>query len=51
MQENKFEQELELGLQELEAMEAPDFWSGFKQGTTISLGSLVLYSTVASIAT
>jgi hypothetical protein len=27
---------LELGMQELEAMEAPGFWSGFKTGVTIS---------------
>ncbi|MEU7237945.1 daptide-type RiPP [Streptomyces chrestomyceticus] len=50
MQENKFERELELGLQELEAMEAPDFWSGFKEGATISLGSIALYSAI-SVAT
>lgn len=27
---------LELGMQELEAMEAPDFWGGFTAGLTIS---------------
>jgi hypothetical protein len=26
---------LELGMQELEEMEAPSFWSGFKQGLVI----------------
>ncbi|GAA3800593.1 hypothetical protein GCM10022403_038600 [Streptomyces coacervatus] len=51
MQESKFEQDLELGLQELEAMEAPGFWSGFQEGSKISIASLVLYSTAASIAT
>jgi hypothetical protein len=31
-----FEASLELGMQELEAMEAPGFWSGFKTGVVIS---------------
>jgi hypothetical protein len=37
MQENTVVQpELELGMQELEAMDAPDFWGGFTAGLTIS---------------
>ncbi|WP_199810630.1 daptide-type RiPP [Streptomyces rimosus] len=58
MQEKKsHESTLELGMQELEAMEAPDFWSGFKTGATISAASLassVAYSgltVAASIVT
>ncbi|MET7337419.1 daptide-type RiPP [Nonomuraea sp. NPDC005650] len=41
---------LELGMQELEAMDAPGFWSGFKQGVAITLGTLVFASAVASAA-
>ncbi|MEQ4724131.1 daptide-type RiPP [Nonomuraea sp. B19D2] len=37
---------LELGMQELEPMDAPSFWSGFKIGVTISVGSLVFGSAV-----
>ncbi|WP_266576518.1 hypothetical protein OG389_20540 [Streptomyces sp. NBC_00435] len=41
MDQNKgFESSLELGMQELEAMEAPSFWSGFKTGVTISAASV-----------
>ncbi|GCD44721.1 daptide-type RiPP [Streptomyces paromomycinus] len=51
------ESTLELGMQELEAMEAPGFWSGFQTGVTISAASLassVAYSgltVAASIVT
>ncbi|EFL16773.1 predicted protein [Streptomyces sp. C] len=38
---------LELGMQELEAMEAPGFWSGFKQGVVIS-GIAVASATLAT---
>ncbi|MCJ1678475.1 hypothetical protein MTF65_14175 [Streptomyces sp. APSN-46.1] len=38
---------LELGMQELEAMEAPGFWSGFKQGLVIS-GVAVASATLAT---
>ncbi|MFI2431563.1 daptide-type RiPP [Streptomyces sp. NPDC018693] len=38
---------LELGMQELEAMEAPGFWSGFKQGLVIS-GIAVASATLAT---
>ncbi|MET3983411.1 daptide-type RiPP [Streptomyces sp. NPDC098789] len=38
---------LELGMQELEAMEAPSFWSGFKQGLVIS-GIAVASATLAT---
>ena len=37
MQEiEKFEPVLELGMQELEAMEAPGFWTGFSYGVAVS---------------
>lgn len=42
---------LELGMQELEAMDAPGFWSGFKQGVVLTLGTLAFASAVASAAT
>ncbi|MFB9627930.1 daptide-type RiPP [Nonomuraea helvata] len=43
---------LELGMQELEPMDAPGFWSGFKIGVTISgvalsFGGAVFGGTVA----
>ncbi|WP_316247662.1 daptide-type RiPP [Nonomuraea sp. PA05] len=41
---------LELGMQELEAMDAPGFWSGFKQGVVITVGTLVFASAIASAA-
>ena len=31
---------LELGMQELETLEAPDFWDGFKTGVTISAAAI-----------
>ncbi|MCZ7417068.1 daptide-type RiPP [Streptomyces sp. WMMC897] len=45
MQDNTFDSivkdtglaELELGMQELEAMEAPGFYTGFKDGLTFSI--------------
>ncbi|MFD6417504.1 daptide-type RiPP [Streptomyces sp. NPDC060194] len=39
------EQGLELGLQELEALEAPGFWTGFSAGTavvSVAVGSAAL---------
>ena len=41
------EPQLELGMQELETLEAPDFWDGFKTGVTI--GTAIIAS--AAIAT
>ncbi|WP_433438832.1 daptide-type RiPP [Nonomuraea sp. CA-141351] len=37
---------LELGMQELEPMDAPGFWSGFKIGVTISVGTALFGSAV-----
>lgn len=40
---------LELGMQELEAMEAPGFWSNFKEGITASIAISAVYGGVATI--
>ncbi|MFJ5546912.1 daptide-type RiPP [Streptomyces sp. NPDC093225] len=37
---SKPEEGLELGLQELEALEAPGFWTGFSAGTAISAAGI-----------
>lgn len=42
---------LELGMQELESMDAPGFWSGFKRGIVVTVGTLVFASAIASAAT
>jgi hypothetical protein len=39
---------LELGMQELEAMEAPGFWSNFKEGVVVSVAVSAVYGGVAS---
>ncbi|CAL9497522.1 hypothetical protein RKD49_004371 [Streptomyces glaucescens] len=39
---------LELGMQELEAMEAPGFWSNFKEGVSVSVAVSAVYGGVAS---
>jgi hypothetical protein len=39
---------LELGMQELEAMEAPSFWSNFKDGVVVSVAVSAVYGGVAS---
>ena len=39
---------LELGMQELEALEAPGFWSNFKEGVSVSVGVSAVYGGVAS---
>ncbi|MGW5020500.1 MULTISPECIES: daptide-type RiPP [Streptomyces] len=39
---------LELDMQELEAMEAPGFWSNFKDGTMASIAVSAVYGGVAS---
>lgn len=39
---------LELGMQELEAMEAPGFWSNFKDGVVVSVAASAVYGGVAS---
>lgn len=46
---SEFGPALELGLQELEAMEAPGFWSNFKEGVTASLQISALYGAVATV--
>ncbi|MGW7415697.1 daptide-type RiPP [Streptomyces sp. NPDC054863] len=38
---------LELGLQELEALEAPGFWTGFSAGTAIS-GAAIASAAIAT---
>jgi len=43
---------LELGMQELEDMEAPGFWTGFSIGVgivSVAVGSAALYSAVSVI--
>ncbi|MFY4722025.1 daptide-type RiPP [Streptomyces sp. LaBMicrA B280] len=44
---------LELGMQELEAMEAPGFWTGFSYGVAVSgtAAASAAVSVAASIAT
>ncbi|MER5934755.1 daptide-type RiPP [Streptomyces sp. NPDC002054] len=39
---------LELGMQELEAMEAPGVWSNFKDGVTVSVAASAIYGSVAT---
>ncbi|MEU8887034.1 daptide-type RiPP [Streptomyces sp. NPDC048442] len=39
---------LELGLQELEALEAPGFWTGFSAGTAISGAAIASAAIVAT---
>jgi hypothetical protein len=39
---------LELGMQELEALEAPGFWSNFKEGVSVSVAVSAVYGGVAS---
>ncbi|MBT2392595.1 hypothetical protein J7E87_24980 [Streptomyces sp. ISL-1] len=39
---------LELGMQELEVMEAPGFWSNFKTGVGASIAVSAVYGGVAS---
>ncbi|MFJ5546915.1 MULTISPECIES: daptide-type RiPP [unclassified Streptomyces] len=41
------EEGLELGLQELEALEAPGFWTGFSAGTAIS-GAAIASAAIAT---
>lgn len=41
---------LELAMQELEALEAPGFWTGFSTGVTISTAAVASYAAI-SIAT
>ncbi|MFD6417500.1 daptide-type RiPP [Streptomyces sp. NPDC060194] len=41
------EQGLELGLQELEALEAPGFWTGFSAGTAV-VASAVASATIVT---
>ncbi len=51
MQENEtMHPDLELAMQELEAMEAPGFWTGFSIGVgivSVAVGSAALYSAVS----
>jgi hypothetical protein len=54
-QQNKNEQvnadptaPLELNLQELEALEAPGFWSGFQAGTAVSAAAIASAAIVAT---
>ncbi len=48
MQENTLDMSaLELDMQELEAMEAPGFWSNFKDGVTVSVAVSAIYGGVA----
>ncbi|BFO21403.1 hypothetical protein SHKM778_77910 [Streptomyces sp. KM77-8] len=42
---------LELGMQELEAMEAPGFWSNFKEGVSVSVAVSAIYGGVATAIT
>ncbi|WP_268269456.1 daptide-type RiPP [Streptomyces sp. MNU76] len=35
-------------MQELEALEAPGFWSNFKEGVSVSVGVSAIYGGVAS---
>ncbi|MCX5200292.1 hypothetical protein OG897_02280 [Streptomyces sp. NBC_00237] len=39
---------LELNLQELEALEAPGFWSGFQAGTAVSAAAIASAAIVAT---
>ena len=39
---------LELDMQELEPMDAPGFWSNFKDGVLVSLAVSAIYGGVAS---
>ncbi|CAL9525905.1 daptide-type RiPP [Streptomyces sp. Tu 3180] len=39
---------LELGLQELEALEAPGFWTGFSAGTAVSGAAIASAAIVAT---
>ena len=39
---------LELGIQELEALETPGFWSNFKEGVSVSVAVSAVYGGVAS---
>lgn len=43
---------LELAMQELEAMEAPGFWTGFSIGVgivSVAVGSAALYTAVSAL--
>lgn len=42
---------LELAMQELEALEAPGFWSGFTTGVTISTAGVASYAATAAAVT
>jgi len=42
---------LELAMQELEAMEAPGFWTGFTTGVTISTAGIASYVASAAVVT
>jgi len=43
--------DLELAMQELEAMEAPGFWTGFSTGVTISTAGVASYVASAAVVT
>lgn len=42
---------LELAMQELEALEAPGFWTGFQTGVTISTAGVASYAAITVATT